>query len=238
MTIRRFTAFKAQTSKECCNLRRFPGMPIITLDTSYRSVQPILDAAALLINNADRLVGKVPESRKYSFGLVPPEGCFTDSHTTGIRCRRTALPLPRKLKIYEQGIDYSEIAIFTYKPRTLSDSRNALGGLVFRRKLPASWICSSSRKSVKRLRCSKQSTKPTEDSFLGRTQHSLTRLPPEPTLALCGLEPRRKIIRKMRRNPRRPLLRFSCRSRKTEPKHWYCEIQMHYCVPRSHSHAA
>lgn len=44
---------------------RFPHAPVIALTTSYRSTQPILDAARSLIEkNEERLVGKIPGLRK------------------------------------------------------------------------------------------------------------------------------------------------------------------------------
>lgn len=45
--------------------QRFPAAPIIVLSTSYRSTQPILDAAGRLIaKNTERLVGTLPSLRK------------------------------------------------------------------------------------------------------------------------------------------------------------------------------
>lgn len=55
---------------------RFPECPIAVLQTSYRSTQPILDAASRLIAvNEDRLVGKVPGVEKnLKSGLKDPSG--------------------------------------------------------------------------------------------------------------------------------------------------------------------
>lgn len=45
--------------------KRFPKAPVIPLTLSYRSVQPVLDAArALIEHNAERLVGKIPGLEK------------------------------------------------------------------------------------------------------------------------------------------------------------------------------
>jgi DNA helicase-2/ATP-dependent DNA helicase PcrA len=45
--------------------RRFPKAPVIVLKTSYRCPQPVLDAAAALIqHNTERLVGRIPDLDK------------------------------------------------------------------------------------------------------------------------------------------------------------------------------
>jgi DNA helicase-2/ATP-dependent DNA helicase PcrA len=54
---------------------RFPKAPVIPLETSYRCTQPILDAAdALISQNTERLVGRIPGLQKKLVSSVPQVG--------------------------------------------------------------------------------------------------------------------------------------------------------------------
>lgn len=95
--------------------RRFPNLPIITLDTSYRSTQAILDAAGLLIeHNTDRLVGKVDGVEKnIHSGLVPPDG-VSPVLIRPVSDAVEPLAIAEQIKnFHEQGIAFSEMAVFT-----------------------------------------------------------------------------------------------------------------------------
>ncbi|MBP9773440.1 MAG: ATP-dependent helicase [Candidatus Peribacteraceae bacterium] len=148
--------------------RRFSGMPIITLDTSYRSTQPILDAAALLIaNNTDRLVGKVPGVEKnIHSGLIPPDG-ISPVLMRPVSDAVEPLAIAEKINdLHEQGVDYSEIAIFTRTNHELFPIHEMLSVVGIPAQITGKLDLLQQPKVREALTLLKAVYKPTEDSFL------------------------------------------------------------------------
>lgn len=108
--------------------RRFPDAPIITLTHSYRSTQPILDAAGSLIaNNADRLAGNVKGVEKNLISalknplgdppkLLRPVSDSVEGFAIGERI----------VDFLEQGLQPGDIAVFTRTNHELLDLYDVL----------------------------------------------------------------------------------------------------------------
>lgn len=114
---------------------RFPSCPIVVLQTSYRSTQPILDAASRLIAvNTDRLVGKVPGVEKnLKSGLKDPSGPEPEllrAVSDAVEPFFVAELIEAELKA---GTPPSEIAVLTRTNGELFEFHDVLRGL----KIPA-----------------------------------------------------------------------------------------------------
>ncbi len=94
---------------------RFPGCPVITLNVSYRSTQPVLDVAMRLIaHNEDRLVNKLDDidktlvsGRKEKDGPAP---AIVRPVSDAVECFAIAELVEDAVK---DGIPLTEIAVFT-----------------------------------------------------------------------------------------------------------------------------
>ena len=107
--------------------RRFPTSPVIALTTSYRSTQPILDAARSLIErNEERLVGKIPGLQKLLSAAALEEGIAPRLLRASSNIAEPWLIADLVEERIHAGVKPEEIAVLTQKNDELFDLYDVL----------------------------------------------------------------------------------------------------------------